>query len=192
MLVDADETRPSGTGLELVRHAVSLTTDHPWFAIGGIDAQRVPRKWSRRVQNRIVVVRALTTASEPARAAHGLANGHRSTRWIVTTSRVTIDRADAGTLGWTTIWAPGRCEGDDMTNPFDDENGRFYVLVNDENQHSLWPTFAGSRPAGRRCSARTAARRRWPTSRRTGPICAPKSLIEAMEADARGSGSNPR
>ena len=28
-----------------------------------------------------------------------------------------------------------------MTTPFDDENGRFYVLVNDENQHSLWPTF---------------------------------------------------
>jgi MbtH protein len=29
-----------------------------------------------------------------------------------------------------------------VTNPFDDENGRFYVLVNGEGQHSLWPTFA--------------------------------------------------
>ncbi len=28
------------------------------------------------------------------------------------------------------------------TNPFDDEDGQFYVLVNDEDQHSLWPTFA--------------------------------------------------
>lgn len=28
------------------------------------------------------------------------------------------------------------------TNPFDDDNGVFYVLVNDEEQHSLWPTFA--------------------------------------------------
>lgn len=28
------------------------------------------------------------------------------------------------------------------TNPFDDEKGRFLVLVNDEEQHSLWPTFA--------------------------------------------------
>ncbi|PJK22436.1 MbtH family protein [Mycolicibacterium goodii] len=28
------------------------------------------------------------------------------------------------------------------TNPFDDENGTFYVLVNDEDQHSLWPAFA--------------------------------------------------
>jgi MbtH protein len=27
-------------------------------------------------------------------------------------------------------------------NPFDDENGRFYVLTNDEEQHSLWPSFA--------------------------------------------------
>jgi MbtH protein len=28
-----------------------------------------------------------------------------------------------------------------MTNPFDDENGIFHVLVNEEGQHSLWPTF---------------------------------------------------
>jgi MbtH protein len=25
------------------------------------------------------------------------------------------------------------------SNPFDDADGRFLVLVNDENQHSLWP-----------------------------------------------------
>ncbi|MBP2184200.1 MbtH family protein [Amycolatopsis magusensis] len=25
------------------------------------------------------------------------------------------------------------------TNPFEDENGVYLVLVNDENQHSLWP-----------------------------------------------------
>lgn len=33
------------------------------------------------------------------------------------------------------------------TNPFDDDNGTFYVLVNDEEQHSLWPAFA-ELPAG--------------------------------------------
>lgn len=27
------------------------------------------------------------------------------------------------------------------TNPFDDEDGTFQVLVNDEEQHSLWPVF---------------------------------------------------
>jgi uncharacterized protein YbdZ (MbtH family) len=32
-------------------------------------------------------------------------------------------------------------------NPFDDDNGSFLVLVNDEEQHSLWPTFADV-PAG--------------------------------------------
>jgi MbtH protein len=29
-----------------------------------------------------------------------------------------------------------------VTNPFDDAEGRFLVLVNDEDQHSLWPVFA--------------------------------------------------
>jgi MbtH protein len=28
------------------------------------------------------------------------------------------------------------------TNPFDDEDGEFVALVNDEEQYSLWPTFA--------------------------------------------------
>jgi uncharacterized protein YbdZ (MbtH family) len=32
-------------------------------------------------------------------------------------------------------------------NPFDDEDGTFFVLVNEEEQHSLWPTFADV-PAG--------------------------------------------
>ncbi len=26
-----------------------------------------------------------------------------------------------------------------MTNPFEDENGSYLVLINDEAQHSLWP-----------------------------------------------------
>lgn len=28
------------------------------------------------------------------------------------------------------------------SNPFDDQDGRFLVLVNGESQYSLWPTFA--------------------------------------------------
>ncbi|CAM2784131.1 MbtH family protein [Mycobacterium intermedium] len=28
------------------------------------------------------------------------------------------------------------------TNPFDDEAGTFVVVVNAEDQHSLWPSFA--------------------------------------------------
>ena len=33
------------------------------------------------------------------------------------------------------------------TNPFDDDSIEHLVLVNDENQHSLWPAFAEV-PAG--------------------------------------------
>ncbi|EFF88549.1 MULTISPECIES: MbtH family protein [Streptomyces] len=33
------------------------------------------------------------------------------------------------------------------TNPFEDEDARYLVLVNEENQHSLWPAFAEV-PAG--------------------------------------------
>lgn len=29
-----------------------------------------------------------------------------------------------------------------MTNPFDDHEGTFVVLVNDEGQHCIWPVFA--------------------------------------------------
>lgn len=34
-----------------------------------------------------------------------------------------------------------------MTNPFDDADAEYLVLVNEENQHSLWPAFADV-PAG--------------------------------------------
>ena len=34
-----------------------------------------------------------------------------------------------------------------MSNPFDDPDGIFHVLVNEEGQHSLWPVFAQV-PAG--------------------------------------------
>jgi MbtH protein len=29
-----------------------------------------------------------------------------------------------------------------MSNPFDDADGTFHVVVNAEGQHSLWPAFA--------------------------------------------------
>ncbi|WP_285769408.1 MbtH family protein [Peribacillus sp. SI8-4] len=28
-----------------------------------------------------------------------------------------------------------------MTNPFENENGIYNVLINEEGQHSLWPAF---------------------------------------------------
>lgn len=29
-----------------------------------------------------------------------------------------------------------------MSNPFEDEDGSFFVVVNTEGQHALWPSFA--------------------------------------------------
>ncbi|OJZ74418.1 MbtH family protein [Mycobacterium paraffinicum] len=66
-------------------------------------------------------------------------------------------------------------------NPFDDENGTFFVLVNDEEQHSLWPSFA-DKPAGWRVVHGEASRaecleyieQNWTDIR-------PKSLRESIE-----------
>ncbi|MBF6355623.1 MbtH family protein [Nocardia higoensis] len=44
-----------------------------------------------------------------------------------------------------------------MSNPFDDDTAEFYVLVNDEGQHSLWPIFAAV-PTGWRIAHGAASR----------------------------------
>lgn len=71
-----------------------------------------------------------------------------------------------------------------MTNPFDDESGRFLVLVNGEGQYSLWPAHidvpAGWRTAGSEGSRQEcldAIEGAWTDMR-------PASLVRAMEADA--------
>jgi uncharacterized protein YbdZ (MbtH family) len=33
-----------------------------------------------------------------------------------------------------------------MANPFEDDEALYLVLVNDEGQHSIWPTFADIPP----------------------------------------------
>jgi MbtH protein len=43
----------------------------------------------------------------------------------------------------------GEREGVDAVNPFDDPDGTFSVLVNDEEQHSLWPTVLDIPPGWR-------------------------------------------
>ena len=44
-----------------------------------------------------------------------------------------------------------------MPNPFDNETGDFLVVVNDEGQYSLWPTFRAP-PAGWRATGMGGAR----------------------------------
>ncbi|MFE4452575.1 thiamine phosphate synthase [Streptomyces sp. NPDC056796] len=59
-------------GLGLVRHAASLGTARPWFAIGGIDAGNLDEVLDAGAR-RVVVVRAITEAADPAAAAASLA-----------------------------------------------------------------------------------------------------------------------
>ncbi|PZT75345.1 MULTISPECIES: thiamine phosphate synthase [unclassified Streptomyces] len=59
-------------GLDLVRYAASLAPECPWFAIGGIDADNLDQVLDAGAR-RIVVVRALTEASDPGAAAAELA-----------------------------------------------------------------------------------------------------------------------
>jgi thiamine-phosphate pyrophosphorylase len=68
-------TKPgrAAPGLELVRIAAGLATEKPWFAIGGIDAQRLPEVLDAGAR-RIVVVRAITAAVDPAAAARELSS----------------------------------------------------------------------------------------------------------------------
>ncbi|MFD0138876.1 MbtH family protein [Streptomyces sp. NPDC127159] len=74
-----------------------------------------------------------------------------------------------------------------MSNPFEDADGKYLVLVNDEGQHSLWPSFVEV-PAGWNVVVEETDRQtcvdyintNWTDMR-------PASLIAAM--DAAGSAS---
>ncbi|MER5438801.1 MbtH family protein [Streptomyces sp. NPDC002790] len=70
-----------------------------------------------------------------------------------------------------------------MANPFESPDANYVVLVNDENQHSLWPVFVDV-PDGWQTVFGEAAReeclayieKSWTDMR-------PKSLIEAMKGN---------
>ncbi|MCV7220050.1 thiamine phosphate synthase [Mycolicibacterium elephantis] len=66
-------TKPgrAAPGLPLVRAAAEVGTAKPWFAIGGIDEQRLPEVLEAGAR-RIVVVRAITAADDPRAAAQRL------------------------------------------------------------------------------------------------------------------------
>lgn len=79
-----------------------------------------------------------------------------------------------------------------MTNPFEDEDAAFHVLVNDEGQHSLWPTFVPV-PDGwsivynsaDRASCIDYINNNWTDLR-------PKSLVEFMKQQDAASKSEDR
>ncbi|MDJ0461330.1 thiamine phosphate synthase [Streptomyces sp. H27-C3] len=59
-------------GLGLVRYTATLRQDRPWFAIGGIGAGNLDEVLDAGAR-RVVVVRAITEADDPAAAAAALA-----------------------------------------------------------------------------------------------------------------------
>ncbi|MFD8983159.1 thiamine phosphate synthase [Streptomyces sp. NPDC059564] len=64
-------------GLDLVRYTASLRQDRPWFAIGGIDGTNLDEVLDAGA-TRVVVVRAITEASDPQAAAHELSKRIRA------------------------------------------------------------------------------------------------------------------
>ncbi|KAA9161852.1 thiamine phosphate synthase [Amycolatopsis acidicola] len=69
-------TKPgrSAPGLDLVRDTAASGTTRPWFAIGGIDTERLPEVLAAGA-SRVVVVRAITEADDPAAAARRIVSG---------------------------------------------------------------------------------------------------------------------
>jgi MbtH protein len=69
-----------------------------------------------------------------------------------------------------------------MTNPFEDENATYHVLVNDEGQYSLWPSFKDvpqgwtiAKKSDTRAACLDYINQNWTDMR-------PNSLIERMNA----------
>ena len=67
-----------------------------------------------------------------------------------------------------------------MTNPFDDPEAPYRVLINDERQYSLWPAFADvpagwtvAREPGSRADALAFVEQNWTDMR-------PRSLADQM------------
>lgn len=77
-----------------------------------------------------------------------------------------------------------------MTNPFEDENAEYLILINDEEQYSLWPAFRDI-PAGWKATGPKGKRREcldWIDKNWTD--MRPKSLRDAMEQSARERSSS--
>ncbi len=77
-----------------------------------------------------------------------------------------------------------------MTNPFEDENGVFHVLINEEGQHSLWPSFKEvplgwtiAHKSDTRAACLEFVEQNWTDMR-------PNSLIERMKQQAEGKKPN--
>ena len=78
-----------------------------------------------------------------------------------------------------------------MTNPFENENSAYLVLINDEAQYGIWPAFIDvprgwriAHPASSRDACLDYVNQHWTDMR-------PRSLVEAMAADAERRSNGP-
>jgi MbtH protein len=78
-----------------------------------------------------------------------------------------------------------------MTNPFENENATYVVLINEEAQYSLWPSFIEVprgwkvvHPADSRQACLDYVNQHWTDMR-------PKSLVDAMTSDAEKVSNSP-
>ena len=79
-----------------------------------------------------------------------------------------------------------------MSNPFENEDGTYFVLVNDEGQHSLWPVCVNV-PEGWNVTFGAASRQDCLDYTETSWVdMRPKSLIKAMSEAEEKDGGAPR
>lgn len=89
-----------------------------------------------------------------------------------------------------------------MTNPFEEPDAKYLVLVNEEGQHSLWPVFADVPDGWEVIFGEDGRQECLDFIEKSWSDMRPKSLIRAMEehaaanqngnADANGSDAKPR
>ena len=72
-----------------------------------------------------------------------------------------------------------------MTNPFENEEGEYLVLVNDELQYSLWPSFRDIPQGWKAVGPRGNKNECLHWIEITWTDMRPLSLVRQMEADAR-------
>lgn len=68
-----------------------------------------------------------------------------------------------------------------MSNPFDDADANYLVLVNDEGQHSLWPVFVEVPAGWDKVFGETGRQECLDYIESSWTDMRPKSLIAAME-----------
>jgi MbtH protein len=76
------------------------------------------------------------------------------------------------------------------TNPFEDPDAKYFVLINDEGQHSLWPIFADVPDGWKVIFGEDGRQECLDFIEKNWTDMRPNSLIRQMEADAAARQGN--